>query len=112
MLESYLASEEPQRVYFPFWSHMVPEPILLKYKCIGFHLGEEAGGSPIQHAIRSGKTECLLKAFLMTTKLDRGKHISIHSVQLHGSLEEIILRMSKIITEMIDAQENYEQSNS
>jgi len=109
MLETYLKYNVPSRVYFPFWSSTIPKPILTKYECIGFHTGDERGGSPIQHLIRLNKNESRTKMFEMTEKLDEGKEMDSRVIYLQGSLEEILLRMSKSIMEMISAKENYKE---
>ena len=109
MLASFLRGGKPKRVYFPFWSTKVPKEILNNYECIGFHTGGLSGGSPIQHLIREGAKESYIKAFHMTEKIDEGEIIATKTIQLYGSLEEILIRMSKIIMEMIDEAENNKQ---
>ena len=106
MLEGYLEAQMATRVYFPFWSTKVPKEILKKYECIGFHTGDERGGSPIQHLIRRGINESCIKMFRMTSRIDGGRLFSIRNIRLDGSLEEILLRMSETIMEMINAEED------
>lgn len=109
MLHSFLFSKLPKRVYFPFWSTKVPKGILESFECIGFHTGGVSGGSPIQHLIKEGATESYIKAFRITEKIDEGEIIATKTIQLYGSLEEILIRMSKIIMEIIDEAENNKQ---
>ena len=51
---SNLNKINPKIIFFPHWSHIVSEKIIIKYKCICFHtspLPYGRGGSPIQNLI-------------------------------------------------------------
>ncbi len=105
LLEAFLGISNPDTVFFPFWSDIIPRVVLDKYRCIGFHTGHlplEAGGSPIQNLIRQGREMTELNAILLNDKIDGGKVLLKKNVSLHGSLEEILIRISKDIMEMID----------
>lgn len=108
-----LKALKPEVVFFPFWSHKVSDDILKEYTCYGFHTGnlpKEAGGSPIQNLIRLGRKKSIVNVFKMTNEIDSGKLIMNKEVSLEGTLDEILLRISKIITEMIDEfQTDYRQ---
>ncbi len=111
LLENYLNSVKPEVVYFPFWSHKVPKHIIDKYICLGFHTSEFSSGSPIQNLIRMGHKQSFVKCFRMTEEMDMGKVLTSRTVDLHGTLDEILIRMSKLIMEMINGlQENPRQS--
>ena len=115
VLENYLKSYKPDRVYFPFWSWKIPKEILDNYKCFGFHTGVlpgHAGGSPIQNLIRSGITDTTVTLFRLNEDIDGGEVLLHRPISLYGSLEEILMRISEEIMEMIDVQENIGQSNT
>jgi methionyl-tRNA formyltransferase len=101
VLDAWIKVTKPYAIFFPFWSWKVPNKILKKYKCIGFHTGAVAGGSPIQNLILLGKEYASLNMFYMTDKLDKGKVICSDVVLLTGSLEEIVIRMTKVMEKMI-----------
>lgn len=101
-LEEVLDTSKPKYIFFPFWSWKVPNEILDKYICIGFHTGEQSGGSPIQNLIRNGEEWTKIKMFYMTSEIDKGKVIDTRNIYLYGTLEEILIRMTKLIMEMID----------
>ena len=51
---SNLNKINPKIIFFPHWSHIVSEKIIIKYNCICFHtspLPYGRGGSPIQNLI-------------------------------------------------------------
>jgi methionyl-tRNA formyltransferase len=89
-------------IFFPYWSWKVSKEILDANLCIGFHTGEISGGSPIQNLIRQGVENSNIKMFKMNETIDGGEIIDIAPISLLGSLEEIVLRGTKIIKEMID----------
>lgn len=95
-------------IFFPYWSWKVEKDILDNNLCIGFHTGEISGGSPIQNLIRRGVESTRIKMFKMNNTIDGGEIIDMAPISLLGSLEEIILRQTEVIKEMIDGyiQEN------
>lgn len=107
ILKNYINTISPnvEVIFFPFWSWKVPKEILDKYKCIGFHTGTLSGGSPIQNLIRMGERSVDLRMFYMSNKIDEGKEIDYKKIELHGTLEEILMRESKLIMEMINGHQ-------
>ena len=98
---------KPEYVFFPFWSWKVPKEITDGYNCIGFHTGSVGGGSPIQNQIRKGCNTTYLRMFYMEDTIDGGKTIDSEQISLLGSLEEITIRMTKLMEMMIEEfQEN------
>ena len=104
ILKNYINTISPnvEVIFFPFWSWKVSKEILGKYECIGFHTGTLSGGSPIQNLIRMGECDADLWMFCMSNKIDEGKGIDYRKIELYGTLEEILMRESKLIMEMID----------
>ena len=107
LLKTY-EPEHPERIYFPFWSWKVPNDLLLKCDCIGFHstpLPFGRGGSPIQNMIRLGYQTTELCMFRMTKNFDEGEILCRREVWLKGTLGDIISRISSNIESMIKGYE-------
>ena len=114
-LQPFLEMNQPKRVYFPFWSWKIPQEIIKNFECICFHTGrlpEDAGGSPIQNLIRRGDAHTELNAIRINDKIDGGEILEKRPICLNGSLEEILIRISDKIEDMINVQENNRQQNS
>ena len=101
-LEDVLAKSSRSCIFFPYWSWKVQKETLDNHLCIGFHTGDISGGSPIQNLIRRGVENVNIKMFKMNETIDGGEIIDIAPVSLLGSLEEIIIRQTEVIKEMID----------
>ena len=104
-LRKSLIALKPDFVFFPYWSHKVPDDIVDKYICYGFHTGklpEESGGHPIQNLIKLGRKSSVVNVFRMSKVVDGGKVIMKKEVSLEGSLDEILIRINNIIMEMIN----------
>lgn len=94
----------PRYIFFPHWSEKVSNDIIKAYECVGFHetdLPFGRGGSPIQNMIARGYRETVITAFRMTDGLDDGPIYLKRKLCLEGLAEEIYIRASKIIAEMI-----------
>ena len=100
----FVKSLKPRYIFFPHWSHIVPQEVLDLAECIGFHetdLPFGRGGSPIQNLIARGYKETMISAFRMTGKLDAGPIYIKRRVSLEGLAEEIFIRCSNVVAEMI-----------
>ena len=94
----------PRFIFFPHWSHLVPEEILNIAECVCFHetdLPYGRGGSPIQNLIERGHKETVISAFRMTNGLDAGPIYLKNALSLNGLAEEVFIRASRTIAEMI-----------
>lgn len=94
----------PEIIFFPDWSWIVPTEILTDYKCVCFHesnLPKFRGGSPIQNQIVRGVKKTKTTAFIMTEKLDAGDMLLQQNLSLAGSIDDIFSRMQKNDYEMI-----------
>ena len=100
----------PKYIFFPHWSQIVDKDIVDSFDCVCFHetdLPFGRGGSPIQNLILAGHEDTVITAFKMDDKIDSGPIYLKRPVSLHGSLEEIFIRSSEIVAEMIsDIVEN------
>lgn len=93
-----------QRVFLPHWSHRIPDAVYSRFECIVFHMTDVPygrGGSPLQNLIARGIYETKISALKCTASLDAGPVYMKRSLSLHGSAEEIYIRASEIIEDMI-----------
>lgn len=103
-LES-VAVENPNMIFFPHWSHIIPERITKKYKCVIFHMTDlpyGRGGSPLQNLIVEGKKETMISALLADEGIDTGPVFLKRQLRLDGSAQEIFERSSAVIATMIE----------
>ena len=94
----------PKYIFFPHWSHIVPDEILNLSNCVCFHetdLPYGRGGSPLQNLIAQGHRETAITALKMVNKLDAGPIYVKRTLSLEGLAEEIFIRASHIVAEMI-----------
>ena len=97
---NYVKKINPEFIFFPDWSWIVPQVIIENYKCICFHesdLPKFRGGSPIQNQIIRGVTKTKTTAFIMNEKIDAGDIILQKNLSLEGSIQEIFSRMSGLL---------------
>lgn len=101
---NFVKKVNPQLIFFPDWSWIVPDEIIDNYKCVCIHesnLPKFRGGSPIQNQIIRGIEKTKSTAFIMTKKLDQGDILLQKDLSLKGSLDDIFERMTKNNQEMI-----------
>jgi methionyl-tRNA formyltransferase len=94
----------PRYIFFPHWSYLVPENVYKNYECIIFHMTDVPfgrGGSPLQNLISRGIYETKISALRCVKELDAGPIYLKRPLSLYGSAEEICLRASEIIEDMI-----------
>lgn len=95
---------DPEYIFFPHWNHIVPDEILKIATCVCFHetdLPYGRGGSPIQNLIATGHKQTMITAFKMTKELDAGPVYFQKPLSLDGLAEEIFIRASTIVADMI-----------
>ena len=71
----YIKKINPEYIFFPDWSWMIPKEIVENYRCVCFHesnLPKFRGGSPLQNQILRGITKTKTTAFFMKDGLDNG----------------------------------------
>lgn len=93
---NFVNKHQPEFIFFPDWSWIIPEKIVKNYKCVCFHesdLPKFRGGSPIQNQIIRGIKKTKTTAFLMTEKIDEGEIILKLDLSLTGTISEIFSRM-------------------
>lgn len=100
-----LSRINPQFVFFPHWSWLIPEQIYLQFECVIFHMTDlpyGRGGSPLQNLIVRGHRETMLSALRCVKELDGGPIYMKRPLSIVGTAEEILTRASTLIGDMID----------
>ncbi|MEM2111598.1 MAG: methionyl-tRNA formyltransferase [Candidatus Bathyarchaeia archaeon] len=94
----------PEKIFIPHWSYFIPQEIYEPYECIVFHMTDlpyGRGGSPLQNLIVRGHTNTKISAIRVVKELDAGDIYIKRDLCLGGNAQEIFLRASKLIEEMI-----------
>lgn len=95
----------PKYIFFPHWSYLIPKAIFHNFECIVFHMTDlpfGRGGSPLQNLISRGISHTKISAIKVIKDLDSGPIYLKKDLCLNGNAEEVFLRASVIISEMID----------
>lgn len=96
---------QPQYVFFPHWSWIIPEKIHQDFDCIVFHMTDlpfGRGGSPLQNLIARGLENTKLSALKVDSGMDTGDIYLKEDLNLNGTAEEIFIRAANLIfTKMI-----------
>lgn len=100
----YLHTLQPEWVFFPHWSYIIPAEVYVNMNCVIFHMTDlpfGRGGSPLQNLIARGIYETKLSALKCTAQLDAGDIYIKQPLSLWGTAEEIYLRAAELTKEMI-----------
>jgi methionyl-tRNA formyltransferase len=92
----------PNIIFFPHWSWIIPKEIYKKYECVVFHMADlpcGRGGSPLQNQIAEGIEFSKISAIKVDSGIDTGDIYFKRDICFHGSAEEIFMRASKIVFE-------------
>lgn len=96
---------DPDYIFFPHWSWIIPKEIYENYKCIVFHMTDlpfGRGGSPLQNLILQGIKDTKISAIEVDDEIDAGRIYMQKPLNLNGTADEIFMRASRIIfSEMI-----------
>lgn len=95
---------QPAYAFFPHWSWIVSQDVFETFECIIFHMTDVPfgrGGSPLQNLISRGIYETKLTALRCVKEVDAGPIYCKRPLSLHGNAEEIYMRASAEIEEMI-----------
>lgn len=102
---SSIKKYNPNYIFFPHWSWIIPEEIFSNFNCIVFHMTDlpfGRGGSPLQNLIVNGYKETKISAIKVEKGLDDGDIYLKESLDLAGSAQDIYKRASNIVfTKMI-----------
>lgn len=100
----YLNELNPDWVFIPHWSHIIPATIFENFRCVVFHMTDlpfGRGGSPLQNLIVRGFKETKISAIRVTKGIDTGDIYIKKTLDLSGSARDIFNRSSSIVYEMI-----------
>ncbi len=95
---------KPRYVFFTHWSWKISPEIYENFECIVFHasdLPEGRGSSIIQHQILKGINYTKISAIKVDAGLDTGDVYLKRVLCLNGGGEEIYMRLSEIVFNMI-----------
>lgn len=97
---------KPQWIFFPHYSHYIPQEIYTKYKCVVFHeanLPFGRGGSPLQNHIIRGIYHIHINAIAVDKELDSGDIYMKRKFDISlGSAKKLYKKASFIVfSEMI-----------
>lgn len=99
-----LNNYKPIKIFIPHWSYIIPENIFNNFECIVFHMTDlpyGRGGSPLQNLIVRGLKETKVSALKVENGIDTGPIYLKHPLSLSGTAEQIFIRSTQIIEEMI-----------
>lgn len=94
----------PKYIFFPHWSHKVPQIILDNFECVCFHtapLPYGRGGSPIQNLIQKKIKKAPVCALKMINKIDAGPIYCKKIISLSGNLDNIFKKIAPTIEHLI-----------
>lgn len=116
LIKTYLITQEseftyekisklnPSWIFVPHWSSIIPQQIYNNFRVVIFHITDlpfGRGGSPLQNLILRGFENTVISAIRCTQELDAGDIYLKKPLNLNGTADEILIRASKIIEEMI-----------
>lgn len=99
-----LTKINPQWIFFPHWSWLIPREIHELYECVIFHMTDlpyGRGGSPLQNLITRGQKSTRMSAIKCVDELDAGPIYQQEPLSLNGTAEEILQRATLLIEKMI-----------
>jgi methionyl-tRNA formyltransferase len=99
-----LEALQPRYIFLPHWSYIIPEDIHRNFECVIFHMTNlpfGRGGSPLQNLIARGIYQTKMSALRCVQDLDAGPIYLKRDLSLYGSAEEIFIRASRVIEDMI-----------
>lgn len=101
---SSIKNFNPDKIFIPHWSHIIPSEIHEKFECIVFHMTDlpyGRGGSPLQNLIIRGHKNTMISAIQIDQGIDTGDIYLKKPLSLDGSAKEIFERATSVIQEMI-----------
>ncbi len=101
----FLQALQPDYVFFPHWSYIIPPKIYKNFECIVFHMTDlpyGRGGSPLQNLTLIGHEKTKVSALKVQKGIDTGAIYLKKDLSLLGTAEEVFLRTSVIVETMIE----------
>ncbi len=98
---SRLLEIEPDFLFFPHWSWIIPESIYRNYNCVVFHMTDlpfGRGGSPLQNLLIRGIYDTKITALKVEAELDAGDVYFKEPIDIStGNANEIFFEISNLI---------------
>ena len=94
----------PDKIFIPHWSYIIPELIFNSYECIVFHMTDlpyGRGGSPLQNLILLGHKNTKISALQVESGIDTGDIYLKKDLSLNGTAQDIYERTNEVISDMI-----------
>lgn len=94
----------PDKIFIPHWSYIIPSSIYNLFQCIVFHMTDlpyGRGGSPLQNLIIRGHTSTKISAIKVSEGIDAGNVYLKKNLKLNGTAKEIFISATPIIEKMI-----------
>ncbi len=94
----------PIKIFIPHWSNIISNEIHENFECIVFHMTDlpfGRGGSPLQNLILLGYKKTILSAIQIDAGIDTGPVYLKKTLELEGTANDIFLKSSLVIEEMI-----------
>lgn len=94
----------PDKIFIPHWSYLIPELIFNSYECIVFHMTDlpyGRGGSPLQNLILLGHKNTKISALQVESGIDTGDIYLKKDLSLNGTAQDIYERSNEVISDMI-----------
>ena len=94
----------PDKIFIPHWSYIIPESIFNSYECIVFHMTDlpyGRGGSPLQNLILLGHKNTKISALQVESGIDTGDIYLKKDLSLNGTAQDIYERANEVISDMI-----------
>jgi methionyl-tRNA formyltransferase len=105
LVSDHLTEIDPEWIFFPHWSWIIPQHIYDNYRCVIFHMTDVPygrGGSPLQNLIVRGHKETMLSAIKCEAELDGGPVYCKVPLSLEGTADTILRRASMLMEAMIE----------
>lgn len=100
-----LKAINPDKIFVPHWSKIIPREIYETFECVVFHMTDlpyGRGGSPLQNLIVRGHDQTKVTALKVCQEVDAGDIYLKEELSLNGTAEEILMRASGVVENMID----------
>lgn len=94
----------PEKIFIPHWSHIIPLNIFNFFECIVFHMTDlpfGRGGSPLQNLILLGLKKTKISALKVNKFVDSGDIYLKKELSLNGKAQQIYKRANDVIFKMI-----------
>jgi methionyl-tRNA formyltransferase len=102
--KEFLNAVEPDIIFIPHWSFIIPSEIYTHFNCILFHMTDlpyGRGGSPLQNLIIRGHKSTKISAIQVEKGIDTGGIYLKKELSLLGTGQEIFYRSVDVIYIMI-----------